>query len=66
MKDSFKKSGYDLEEVYFQKLNQELIEKLKEEKKKKQHLTLVVNNAAPETPETSQEILQSKSNKKAA
>jgi hypothetical protein len=29
MKDSFKKAGYDLEEIYFYKVNQELIQKLK-------------------------------------
>ena len=29
MKDSLKKNGYDTEELYFHKLNQELIQKLK-------------------------------------
>lgn len=38
LKSSLKYNGYSTEEIYFQKLNQELIEKMREEKK---HLRLV-------------------------
>jgi hypothetical protein len=52
MKDSFKLVGSDLEEIYFYKLNQELIKKLKEqtEKEKSQsHLKLVSSQDQPES-----------------
>lgn len=44
MNDNLKRNGYSQEEVYFHKINQELIEKRKEKK----HLRLVVDNTRGE------------------
>jgi hypothetical protein len=51
MKDSFKRARSDLEEIYFYKLNQELIQKMKDKKDKSKsrgHLRLVSSQDEPE------------------
>ena len=51
MKDSLKKTGYDAEEVYFYKLNLELIQKMKEKKDRKEsgpHLRLIQGGLSEE------------------
>jgi hypothetical protein len=45
MKESFTKTGYNMEEAYFHRINQELIQKLKE-KKNRNGLKLVSSQDA--------------------
>jgi hypothetical protein len=66
-KDATRSAGYSQEELYFHKLNQELIEKMRQKgQKKKGHLTLVHSADDREASPSTEEEASSMGIKKAA